>query len=77
MSAEGKQLLAAHDGPIFATGLGVDFQRAPDGSVRIEQGSTTTEIPPGIWASVVSSMSARGERSETFGEALQFHQRRE
>jgi len=72
-----KQLLAVHEGPIFSTGLGVDFQRAPDGSVRIEQGNTTTEIPPGIWASIQAAMSKRGETTETYDMALAFHQRRD
>lgn len=77
MSAEGKHLLRPDEGPVFDTGLGASFQRAPDGSVRIAQGSITTEIPPGIWASVQASMSARGETADTFQEALTFHQRRE
>lgn len=63
--------------------LGFYFERLQDGSVRLKR-----EHPPGSgqialsititaeeWASVVASMSLRGETGETHAEALERHMR--
>lgn len=55
------------------------FERREDGAVRIyhldEHGiaDEDIEIDADSWASIVASVSARGENAETFNEARQFH----
>jgi hypothetical protein len=55
------------------------FARLDDGKVRIRHGNgpdqEEVELDPNTWASAVASVSGRGERSETFYEALDFHMR--
>lgn len=58
---------------------GVYFRRADDGTVEIGEGpdfddvTVKHRIDPNSWASIVSSVSHRGEDHETFTEANRFH----
>jgi hypothetical protein len=58
---------------------GVYFRRAEDGTVEIGEGpdfdnvTVLHRIDPSSWASIVSTVSARGEDHETYNEALRFH----
>ncbi len=62
------------------------FERLDDGSVRIRHEDPATkaegayvendvciDIPIDSWASIVASVSAKGETSETWKEALHLH----
>lgn len=57
------------------------FTRTGDGSVEVhylEQYNNTPQqkmwrIPPNAWASIVASVSATGETSESYREAVKFH----
>ena len=59
------------------------FERAPQGGVWITKRATSHEnnpvvlafalIPADEWASIVASVSQRGESRETWDEAKQFH----
>lgn len=62
---------------------GMYFKRIADGSVKITQtqGGGHSEdvewqktIPASEWASIVSSVSKRGETSETYRAVLAFHE---
>lgn len=68
----------------FHSQNGFCFTRGADGSVTVEVYDVTkrptpeepvfrTTLPVGIWGSVVSSMSARGENFKTWQEAQEFH----
>lgn len=73
----------------FHANAGFFFQRTPEGDVRISvmpEGKQPGECPPiaetvlgcrgqgdGTWASVVSTVSHRGETEATFWEAMRFH----
>jgi len=65
----------------FHVGNGLFFRRTKDGSVDIgrgpdfEQVEVVQTIDPSSWASVISSVCARGEDHETWQEAQQFHMR--
>jgi len=50
------------------------IQEPDDGGAQIYRITAAHRLPAGIWASVVSSVSARGSTSETFREALAFHE---
>jgi len=59
---------------------GLFFERQADGSVRVlvkEQNQTkfSTVLSADGWASVVATVSARGETLETWNEARQYHNR--
>lgn len=45
----------------------------PDDTAKVHRITAAHRLPAGIWASIVSYVSARGETSETFREALAFH----
>lgn len=52
------------------------FQRLDNGWVRMTFSGTLNaqvDFDPNIWASIIASMSARGETRETFDAALAFH----
>ena len=61
------------------------FKRLEDGSVLIYHEEPISraecaalidaqiEIDPGSWASIIASVSARGDTAETFREAVKFH----
>jgi len=55
------------------------FERIKDGAVRIYHLDNSGLMDRGIaidaasWASIIASVSARGETAETFGEAQDFH----
>ena len=58
---------------------GMFFRRGDEGTVEIGMGTGFDDvhvehsIDSGSWASIVSSVSARGEDHTTFNEALNFH----
>lgn len=59
---------------------GLFFSREQDGTVKVRLESLTgmaTDIilPPDAWASVIASVSARGETLDTWNEARQYHGR--
>lgn len=64
----------------FHVADGLFFRRAADGSVQIGRGPSFDEvevvqsIDANSWASVISSVCARGENHSTYTEALLFHQ---
>lgn len=64
----------------FHVSNGFFFRRVEHGIVEIGQGpdfdhvTVVQTMDANSWASVVSSVCARGENSETFNEALDFHQ---
>ena len=54
------------------------FERLEEGKVEITfPNSERVTLNPEAWASVVASMSARGEDSNTYYEALTFHSKEE
>ncbi len=63
----------------FHVSNGLYFRRTDDGSVEVGRGpgfddvEVIQTIDPSSWASVVSSMCARGENHLTYTEALAFH----
>ena len=63
-------------GPIFHTHDGLYFTRFTDGSVGVvhDPSGLVMMLDANTWASVVASMSAKGEDSLTFNAALRFHQ---
>lgn len=64
----------------FHVAEGLFFRRTPDGAVEIGRGhdfdhvDVVQVIDASSWASVVSSVCARGEDHLTYTEALRFHQ---
>lgn len=55
---------------------GWQVERRPDGSVLLETRSPVRRaiiIDPSSWASVVATVSAKGETSETYRAALEAH----
>lgn len=73
------------DNYVFHAKDGWHFSRKEDGSVRMEKLDFTgdietvpmiresVEFDAGTWASIVASVSARHETTETYYEALAFH----
>lgn len=68
------------DSPGFHAHDGWFFRREEDGSVRIlapdsagRGASQKVVLDPNTWASVVASVSASGDTSETFGAAKRLH----
>jgi len=49
------------------------FLRLQDGSVRIRYWSVTHDISPSAWASVVATVSLKGENTGRYQAALEFH----
>jgi hypothetical protein len=64
-----------HDG--FHARDGWYFQRQDDGSVKIsasvQRCTEELTIDPDTWASIVASVSAKGETSVRYQQARQFH----
>lgn len=62
---------------------GLYFERLGDGSIRVKhehppcsgQLKICVDLTPEAWASIVASMSLRGETGPTYQAALTFHQR--
>lgn len=59
---------------------GLYFARQPDGSVKvriepINGVPTEVELTADTWASVIATVSARGENADTWNEARQYHNR--
>lgn len=50
------------------------FERQDDGSVKISaavaRSTETITLGPSTWASIIASLSAEGETSQTYGQAL-------
>lgn len=65
----------------FHVSNGLYFRRAEDGVVEVGAGpdfdsvEVLQRIDASSWASIVSTVSGRGETYLTFGEALTFHNR--
>lgn len=65
----------------FHVSDGLFFRRVEDGAVEIGRGpdfdnvEVIQTIGPSSWASVISSVCARGETYFTYGEATAFHTR--
>jgi hypothetical protein len=72
---------------VYHASAGLFFERTEQGEVRVvktaggahpgegEAGRVVCDVllAPGVWASVMSSMSRLGETSDGFAEALDFH----
>lgn len=60
---------------------GLYVERLPDGSVKVRLepigGAAPAEVvlPADTWASVIATVSARGETADTWNEARQYHNR--
>lgn len=59
----------------FHAHSGQYFRRLDDGRVEIRNSDGVFVCDASTWASVVASVSARGETGETYRQALDFHQR--
>lgn len=62
--------------PMFHSRDGVYFGRRSEdraGAVTIAYPGGLTTVDADTWASIVASVSSRGENAETFGEARRFH----
>jgi hypothetical protein len=60
-------------GKLFHSQDGLYFGRTEDGSVYVRWKDNETTLPEASWASVVASVSARGDNSKTWAEACDFH----
>ena len=62
------------DGTGFHAGAGWFFKRLDEGKVEVRAPAGTAIFDKDTWASIMASVSRRGEDGETFVAALDFHE---